>query len=167
MGWCLTISSAWVFFGHSCFLPPVIMSWLNVFSQHTHSFLKIITLILWNLIADPVVWPGVALTVAIIFSGLGLCLSICVINIHYHRTTRPVPKWIKRVVVGKIGSVLCRMRNHDEETQNDMYEVSHSYSCCSSYILVPTKISIRKQNQCFFEVLMMPQFLKFKVNLGC
>ena len=55
---------------------------------------------------------GVYLTCTMVITTFSLLLTICVLNLH-HITDRPVPRWIKRLVIVYIATLLCKAQSKD------------------------------------------------------
>lgn len=52
--------------------------------------------------------------VSTVFSGMATLLNVFVINLHFHRPEKPVPRCIKRLILGKLARVLGFTQYGDE-----------------------------------------------------
>ena len=74
--------------------------------------------------------------VSTVFSGMATLLNVLVINLHFHRPEKPVPRCIKRLILGKLARVLGFTKYGDEnevqkiDIRNDEHGVMNGKGKC-------------------------------------
>lgn len=59
-----------------------------------------------------------------VMTGISIVISVIVLDLHHHDATSPVPKWLRRLVFGCMGRLLCVYTSIQHENSS-VFQIAH------------------------------------------
>ena len=67
---------------------------------------------------------GIYLTMVMVMTGISIVISVIVLDLHHHEATTPVPKWLRRLVFGCMGRLMCVYASVQHENSS-VFQIAH------------------------------------------